>query len=299
MKNIFTYLNASLAMFFWSITFVWIKIALQWYRPIEIVLLRLVLASFLLFTVMLIIRHKEKIQRKDLPHFMLVAFCEPFCYFLGEANGMQYVSSTLGSLIISTIPLVAAFGAWALLKEKITPLLIVGLVVSFSGVALLSFESPDLSATIKGIMYLLLAVFAGMFYGITVRGLTLKYSTLTIVSWQSFFGMIFFLPLFIINDSSHFFNMQHSTMGLGTIAAMSIFASVGAFMLFTGAIRNLGVIKANIFTNLIPVYTVILAYLLLGDQITPLTVAGLVLTITGLLISQLKDLQKLIRKRAT
>jgi drug/metabolite transporter (DMT)-like permease len=298
MKNIFTYINASLAMLFWSITFVWIKVALQWYRPIEIVLLRLVLASFLLFTVMLIIRHKERIKRKDLPHFMLVAFCEPFCYFLGEANGMQYVSSTLGSLIISTIPLVSAFGAWALLKEKITPLLIVGLIVSFSGVALLSFESPDLSATIKGIMYLLLAVFAGMFYGITVRGLTLKYSTLTIVSWQSFFGLIYFLPLFLVNDSSHFFNMKHSAMGLGTIAAMSIFASVGAFMLFTGAIRNLGVIKANIFTNLIPVYTVVLAYLLLGDQITPLTVAGLVLTIAGLLISQLKDLQKLIRRRS-
>ncbi len=298
MKNIFTYVNAGLAMLFWSLTFVWIKVALRWYRPIEIVLLRLVLASFLLFTVMLIMRHKEKIQRKDLMHFMLVAFCEPFCYFLGEANGMQYVSSTLGSLIISTIPLVSAFGAWALLKEKITPLLIVGLIVSFSGVALLSFESPDLSATLKGILYLMLAVFAGMFYGITVRGLTLKYSTLTIVSWQSFFGMIFFLPMFLINDSAHFFNMHHSTLGLGTIAAMSVFASVGAFMLFTGAIRNLGVIKANVFTNLIPVFTVVLAYLFLGDKITPITIVGLLLTITGLLISQLKDLHKLIRKRS-
>ncbi|MDZ4121104.1 MAG: DMT family transporter [Candidatus Cloacimonadaceae bacterium] len=293
MQNALTYIKASLAMLFWAVTFVWIKVALRWYRPIEIVLLRLVLASVLLFTVMLILRHKERIKREDLFRFLLVAFCEPFLYFLGEANGMQYVSSTLGSLIISTIPLVTAFGAWLLLKEKITPLIIIGLIVSFGGVALLSFESPDLSATIKGILYLLLAVFAGMFYGISVRSLTLKYTTLTIVTWQSFFGMLFFLPVFLINDSSHFFGMDHSVLGLVTIAAMSIFASVGAFMLFTGAIRNLGVIKANVFTNLIPVFTVILAYLLLGDKITGLTVVGLLLTISGLTISQLKDLKKL------
>ncbi len=293
MQNTLTYLKATFAMLFWSLTFVWIKVALRWYRPIEIVVLRLVLASVLLFLVMLILRHKENIRREDLFRFMLVAFCEPFCYFLGEANGMQYVSSTLGSLIISTIPLVTAFGAWIFLKEKITPLLIVGLIVSFGGVALLSFESPDLSATIKGILYLLLAVFSGMFYGITVRSLTLKYTTLTIVSWQSFFGMLYFLPMFFINDSSHFFNMTHSGMGLLTIAAMSIFASVGAFMLFTGAIRNLGVIKANVFTNLIPVFTVILAFMLLGDRITIVTVAGLTLTIGGLTISQLNDLRKL------
>lgn len=293
MRNALTYVKASLAMLCWAITFVWIKVALRWYRPIEIVFLRLVLASVLLFLVMWILRHKERIQRKDLLHFMLVAFCEPFCYFLGEANGMQYVSSTLGSLIISTIPIFSAIGAWLLLKEKISPLLILGLIISFAGVALLSFESPDLSATLKGIMYLMLAVFAGMFYGITVRGLTLRYGTLTIVTWQSFFGLIYFTPLFLINDGRHFIQMEHSGFGLLTIAAMSIFASVGAFMLFTGAIRNLGVIKANVFTNLIPVFTVVLAFVLLGDRITGMTVIGLLLTIGGLMVSQLKDLRKL------
>lgn len=296
MRNMLTYIKAALAMLFWSLTFIWIKVALRWYRPIEIVFLRLVLASVLLFVVMLLTRHKERMQKKDFWHFLLVAFCEPFCYFLGEANGMQYVSSTLGSLIISTIPLFTAVGAWIFLKEKITGLLIIGLLVSFMGVAILSFESPDLHATLKGIMYLMLAVFAGMFYGITVKGLTAKYSTLTIVSWQSFFGMILFLPMFLINDSAHFLSVQHSFKGLGTVAAMSIFGSVGAFMLFTGAIRNLGVIRANVLTNLIPVFTIILAYFMLADKITAFTIAGFLLTISGLCISQLNDLKKLYRQ---
>lgn len=291
MRMWITYLRAVGAMFFWAITFVWIKVALQTYRPYEIVFLRLVLASLLLFGVMFLLKKKQRLEKKDLLYLMMVSFFEPFLYFIGEANGMQFVSSTLGSLIISTIPVVTAVGAWLFLREKIYPLLVVGLLVSFSGVALLSLAEPDLSGTLKGVLLLLLAVFAGMFYGITVRKLTLKYRSLTIVGWQSLFGMLYMLPLFLIFDWKHFSTVTHSPKGLLTIAAMSLFASVGSFMLFTGVIRELGVIRSNVFSNLIPVFTVILAWLILGDAITWRIVAGVLLTILGLVISQYHDLR--------
>ena len=289
------YLRAVGAMLFWALTFVWIKVALLTYRPYEIVFLRLALASLLMFGVIFLFGKREKGEPKDLLYLMMVAFFEPFLYFLGEANGMQFVSPTLGSLIISTIPLVTALGAWLFLKETIYPLLIVGLLVSFSGVALLSVAEPDLSGTLKGVLLLLLAVFAGMFYGITVRRITLKYRSLTIVAWQSLFGMLYMLPVFLIFDWKHFSTLDHSAQGLLTIAAMSLFASVGAFLLFTGVIRELGVVRSNIFTNLIPVFTVALAWLILRDAVTWRTVAGVLLTILGLLISQYHDLR---RKRA-
>ena len=288
------YAKAILAMLFWALTFVWVKIALRNYHPIEIVTLRLVLATALMFMAILVLRHRERPARQDLPRFMLVAFCEPFCYFLGEANGMQYVSSTLGSLIISTIPLVTAIGAWLFLKEKVTVLLFVGLFVSFAGVALLTLESTELWATMKGVLLMLLAVFGGMFYGLTVRSLTQKYDPITIVTWQSLFGLLYFLPLFFILDGSHFCTMQHSGMGLLTIAGMSVFASVGAFLLYTGVIRDLGIIRSNLFTNLIPVLTVISALLILGDKPTLRGFLGIGLVIAGLVISQYRDIRRSI-----
>jgi drug/metabolite transporter (DMT)-like permease len=283
-------------MLFWSATFVWVKVALRWYHPIEIVVLRLVLASILLFLAMLVMRHRELPARKDLPQFLLVAFCEPFCYFMGEAFGMQYVSSTLGSLIISTIPIVTAIGAYLFLKEKLSVLLFIGLLISFSGVAILALGSGELYATIKGILLMLLAVLSAMFFGISVRQLTLKYDTITIVSWQSLFGLMFFLPFFFIVDGSHFFQMQHSAMGLVTIGAMSIFASVGAFMLFTGVIRDLGVIRSNLFSNLIPVLTAILAFVILGDKPTLRAFIGILLVICGLILSQYQDIKRVINR---
>ncbi len=254
------------------------------------------LASVLLFGVTRLFRQSEKVSAKDLRYLMLVAFCEPFMYFIGEANGMQYVSPTLGSLIISTIPLVSALGAWIFLKERIYPLLIVGLLVSFSGVALLSFAEPDLHGTLKGVLLLMVAVFSGMFYGITVRRMTLKYRSLTIVTWQNFFGMLYMLPLFRYFDLGHFLTVRHSAVGLLTIAAMSVFASVGAFLLYTGVIRELGLIRSNVFTNLIPVFTVFLAFFILGERLSLRGAAGVTLTVLGLLISQSHDLRQLRRK---
>lgn len=296
MKQWTIYLRAVLAMLFWAVTFVWIKVALVTYRPYEIVFLRLLLASVLLFVVTRLFRQSEKVSAKDLRYLMLVAFCEPFMYFIGEANGMQYVSPTLGSLIISTIPLVSALGAWIFLKERIYPLLIVGLLVSFSGVALLSFAEPDLHGTLKGVLLLMVAVFSGMFYGITVRRMTLKYRSLTIVTWQNFFGMLYMLPLFLYFDLGHFLTVRHSAVGLLTIAAMSVFASVGAFLLYTGVIRELGLIRSNVFTNLIPVFTVFLAFFILGERLSLRGAAGVTLTVLGLLISQSHDLRQLRRK---
>lgn len=279
-------------MTFWALTFVWIKLAFEaGYRPVEIVFLRLLLASALLFLFAAAARHAEQPRRQDIGAFMLMAFFEPFLYFMGEANGLQYVSSTLGSLIIATIPLFAVLAAWLVLKEKVTLWLFVGLLVSFAGVALLALEGGEIRSTVRGVALMFLAVFGGMGYAITVKRLTLKYQTLTIVSWQSLFGMLYFLPVFLLRDAGHFFTMQHSIRGLGIIAAMSLFASVGAFALYTGVIRELGVIRSNLFANLIPVLTAFLAFFILGDRPTLRTVAGILLVIAGLVVSQSRDIK--------
>lgn len=297
MKLWFTYLKAFLAMLFWSATFIWFKIAYRTYLPYEVTFLRLLLASILLFLVMLLTKKREKLRRKDIFQLQLVAFCEPFMYFIGEANGMRIVSSTLGSLVISTIPIFSAIGAWLILKEKLPFLVVLGLILSTSGVAVMSIYNNDLSATLKGILLLMIAVFAGVFYGITVRNLTLRYSPLTIVTWQNFFGMLYFLPLFLAVEGKNFFSVQHSLEGLATIAAMSVFASVGAFILFTGVIRDLGVAKSNIFTNLIPVFTVVLAYFILGDTLTLAGWIGIGLAVSGLFVSQYPDLHKFLNQK--
>ncbi|MCB5265487.1 MAG: DMT family transporter [Candidatus Cloacimonetes bacterium] len=293
MKLWVTYLRAIGAMFCWAITFVWYKIAYETYRPYEVVFFRLLIASVVLFVVMVLSRHREKIEPKDLWRLMAVALFEPFLYFNGEANAMQYVSSSFASIIIATIPIFAALGAWLFLKEKLTGYVILGVIVSTFGVVVMSYGGGELRATLTGIMFLTLAIFGAVGYSMLVRPLTLKYSTLTIVAYQTMFGALYFLPLFLAIDGHHFLNVSHTLSGIYTVIAMSLFASIGAFVLYTDVIRSLGVAKSNIFTNLIPVFVVFQAYFILGDKIGIRTVAGLTLTLFGLLLSQYADLKKL------
>lgn len=291
MKLWITYLRAVAAAFLWGITFVWYKVAFEGgYRPYEIIFLRLLLASAILLILMNFQKGSFKLASEDILQMIAVAFFEPFLYFIGEANGMQYVSSSMGSILIATIPIVAAVGAWIVLKERLSKLVVGGIVLSCLGVVVITLGQGELSGSLKGVLLIFLAIIAAVGNGIVLRPLTLKYSTITIVGYQSIFGMLFFLPLFIFKDGSHFMSMQHSSEALLTIVAMSIFASVGAFLLYTDVIRKLGLAKSNVFTNLIPVFTVILAAIILKERIDLKTILGLGLVLGGLFLSQIEAL---------
>jgi drug/metabolite transporter (DMT)-like permease len=69
---------------------------------------------------------------------------------------------------------------------------------------------------------------------------------------------------------------------------LGVFASTFAFIFFTYAIKNLGITRANIFTNAIPVLTAIFAYFILGESITTVKMIGILVVIFGLFLSQLR-----------
>jgi drug/metabolite transporter (DMT)-like permease len=69
---------------------------------------------------------------------------------------------------------------------------------------------------------------------------------------------------------------------------LAILASSLAFMLFTYGIKELGIVKANTISNSIPVFTTIFAYFLLDEQLTIINGLGIIIVLTGLLLSQLK-----------
>ncbi|MCK5051001.1 MAG: DMT family transporter, partial [Candidatus Cloacimonetes bacterium] len=170
--KIWVYTAATLAALFWGFSFVWFKQAFLVYRPITIVFLRLVFASILLNIFIKTTGKTQSVTRKDLKLFLLLAFFEPFCYFLGESFGLTFISATIGAIIISTIPLFTPFFTYFLIKEKITIYGIIGLLISFFGVLLIVVKDYSGASTIKGVILMFIAVFSAISYGIIVKKLT-------------------------------------------------------------------------------------------------------------------------------
>jgi drug/metabolite transporter (DMT)-like permease len=288
-----TYVAIFLAMIFWALSFIWFKEANQTFRPITIVFTRLVIAIILLSSFLFITKSFVKIKKGDFRFFLLLAVLEPFLYFLGESFGLTYVSATTGSVIISTIPVVATIGAMIIFREKLRMINYAGILISFIGILVFVInKNGSLTINIKGLLLMMLAVFSASGYNLTLSRLVGRYSPVFIVLIQNVIGAILFLPLFLIFELKHLSGLTFSMHQLIPVIELAIFASCFAFILFAYSVGNMGITRANVFSNCIPIFTAIFSLLLNAEKLTLQNIAGMAIVVLGLFLSQMNGRQK-------
>ena len=280
-------------MIFWALSFIWFKEANRTFEPVTIVFIRLIIAVLLMTLFLLVTRGFRRIRKQDRKLFFLLALFEPFLYFLGESFGLTYVSATVGSVIISTIPVFATVGAWLIFKERLRPVNYAGIILSFIGVLVfISNSDGTISFNMKGLTLLGLAVFSAVGYNLTLSRLVGTYSPFFIVMVQNVIGGILFLPIFLIFDYNSFFNMDFRFSMFIPVLELAIFASCAAFILFAYSVSKMGITRANVFTNTIPVFTALFAFMILGDKLSVQNMTGMAVVIAGIFMSQINGRQK-------
>jgi drug/metabolite transporter (DMT)-like permease len=301
-KPFYTYTLALLAVAFWGFSYIWMKVVYEYYGPITTMFLRLSIASVFFHILLALMGKKEKIDRKDYPTFAILSFFLPFCYFLGESFGLSLVSPTVAAVIIATIPVFTPLLGFLAFREKLTKLNIAGFFISFSGVTIMILDGNlRFSASPLGVLLLFFAVFSALVNIIFLKKLALKYSSTTIIKVQNLLGAIFFLPLFLIFDFQQFITIKPTPALIWNLTVLSVFASTLAFMFYTISVRSIGVARSAIFTNLIPVFTAGFAFLILKEQIDLSKILGIIIVISGILLSQkvsLSDLSKQNKKNS-
>ena len=261
--------------------------------PLTIVFIRLIISVILLSTFLLFTGGFMKIRREDRKLFLLLAVLEPFLYFLGESYGLTYVSATVGSVLISTIPVIATLGAWLIFRERLKAINYAGIIISFLGVLIFIINRDGtVSFNTKGLLLLGLAVFSAVGFNLTLSRLVGTYSPVFIVLVQNIIGSLLLLPVFLITEFKYFINTPFLVKSFIPIVELSVFASCGAFILFAYSVRNMGVTRANAFTNFIPVFTALFAFFILGEKLTFQNLTGMLIVISGIFMSQINGRQK-------
>jgi drug/metabolite transporter (DMT)-like permease len=229
------------------------------------------------------------IERKDLGTFILLSFFEPFLYFMGESFGLLYVSSTIGAIIIATIPLFSPIAASRFHGEKISFRTFLGILLSFFGVSIVVFDSSfNLIASPLGIALEFLAVISAIFYTVVLKKLAVKYNPTSIITYQNLLGLIYFLPLWLIFEYRDFTTIPFNLPAFAGILKLSVFASCIAFIFYAHSVKRMGINKVNIFINIIPVFVAFFAWLILDDPLTIRKLIGISVVIAGLLVAQVK-----------
>jgi drug/metabolite transporter (DMT)-like permease len=294
-KKVKTFGALVLSMIFWAFSFIWFKAANRTFHPITIVFIRLLFSVILLTIFLIVTKNYMKIKKRDRKLFLMLALFEPFFYFLGESFGLTYVSATVCSVLISTIPVFATIGAWLIFKEKLKFINYAGIITSFIGVLVFILNHDgSISLNIRGLALLTLAVLSAVGYNLTLSRLVGTYSPVYIVNVQNLIGAVLFLPLFLIFDFKHFISTPFTFNMFRPIIELSIFASCGAFILFAWSVRNIGITRANVFSNCIPVFTALFSFILMGEMLTVQNLTGMVIVIAGLFMSQMNGREKKI-----
>ena len=242
-----------------------------------------------MFVFAMMIRKLQPVKKSDLGWMILLAFFEPFLYFMGESFGLKYVSPIVAAVIVATIPLFTPFAAWYFHKEKINGANFAGLMLSFIGVGLVVFDlSEGIAASPLGVFLEFLAVLSTIGYAVILKRMTNHYNGYTIISYQNLIGALMFLPFWGIFEAKNALATPFNAEAFGAIVKLAIFASILGFIFFTYSIKHIGINKSNMFINLIPVFVALFSFLILGEEINAQKMLGITVVIAGLFLAQTK-----------
>ena len=297
MKKSTVYPLLTLASIIWGVSFIITKQLFLTESHITVFIImtfRLFLATAVAVPSLLLLHNLEPIRPGHLKWFLLLALCEPFIYSICETSGVQLVSGSMASIVVATIPLFVPFGMAIAFKQKIRPVTLIGIVLSLVGlsVMLLFGGQGNLDANPIGLAWLFGAVLIAVVFTIMLVKLIDHYQPITITVYQNLFGLLYFIPVMLIADGSNLPLLSYSPRMILLLLILGVFCSTLAYIFYNIGVAKLGATSACIFTNVIPVFSLVAAILIGQEQLTWSKPIGIIIVVAGVILAQLPPRKK-------
>ncbi len=267
----------------WGGGMIAMKYAFESFDVLHVVFARVAFAA--LFYLALFPKWRHIPYRKgDWKFLVLLVMFEPCLFFLCETFSMKYTTASQGGVIAACFPLCTAVAAWLFLKEKLTARTVLAIVLAVLGVAGSSyFAEGDARASnpLLGNLLMFGAVLSSSGYAVCARFIARRYSFLSISAVQAIGGALVFLPFLFLSPMPRSITLP----ALGGLLYMGIGVGIAAYLLLNLSLKNLEAGIVSLFGNLIPVFTLIFAWLILGERLNVPQVACVGLALAGVLVS--------------
>ncbi|TEW53956.1 DMT family transporter [Psychromonas sp. RZ22] len=272
------------ATFLWGSSFVALKAAIAVYPPTFVIFLRMLLTFVICLCLWRWVKRFEY-QKGDWKWLLVMSLAEPCLYFLFEGYAMQYTSASQAGVIVASLPLMVAFFAFFLIKEKLSKSIVLGFSLCIVGSVLLSLVSPYTDQApnpLLGNTLELLAMICAAFYVVSTKHLLHRYSALSLIALQGFAGTIFFLPFLFFIDLP----TEHNYQALISIIYLGSAVTLGAYAMYNYALARSSVLTAAAFSNLVPIFALLLSALLLNEVLTVWQWLSIAIVFIGILVSK-------------
>lgn len=179
---------ALVTIIFWSLAFVFSRLAMQHFSPYSLGVLRYVVASLFLLLIVLHMKISPPAV-KDLPWFIVSGAAGFFFYMITFNKGTSMVASATSSIIIATAPVITALLARIVYREKLALYQWIAIAIEFFGIVVLALWNGSFTVN-EGIIWLLLASLSVSTYNIIQRKITKIYKPLTVTAYSIFVGTL-------------------------------------------------------------------------------------------------------------
>lgn len=202
------------------------------------------------------------------------------CFF----QAFKYISPSLGQLLFQVNPMVVAIGAYFFFKERLAKNVLAALLLTGAGCGLLFWEPSSRGTPLGAALVLLAALFYATY--VLLGKEALKNIEPMVVTTYTTVGCGVFLLLYSTLSGKLIYTTNPSI--LGTILVLAIFSTVVSILTFSIGLKYLGATKASILSTLEPVFTVLLACVLMGEKLSLFQQIGGVLIILSILVMEMK-----------
>lgn len=271
-----------LAVMFWGVSFINTKVLLEEFPPVSIAFFRQFIALVPLSVMFIRKKAFFRLSIKTVLHMAIASLFGIVLYFLFENNGLKFISASEASIIVATIPIFTLLMDTLVSRQKLdfkTFCLILG---SWVGVYLVITGGNPVkigSGNLKGSLLVFGAMVSWIVFTLITKRLSQQYDSLQMTFSQTLLSIPLFIP-FIWQEKA----LWHwpSAGAAAHLLFLGIFCSAAAYVFFLHGIAVFGPGVASSYLNLIPLVTMAIGAVFLGDKLAPLQLGGAVLILASL-----------------
>jgi len=264
----------------WGSSFLLIAEALEGLTPATVTLGRVGAGAVTLWLIRAARSSGNPIEREDYGPVVLLSVlwvAVPFTLF---PLAQEHINSAVTGLLNGATPVFAGVVAALFVKSAPKGLQLVGIVVGFAGIILISLGSAGGgSSEARGVLMVLAATVC---YGFAINlaaPLQARYGPISLMSVMLGLATLWVLPFGVLT-------IGDNEWSAAPIVAVLFLGAVGtglAYWIMATLVGRVGSVRASFITYLIPVVSLALGVAIRNDSVTVLALVGAAITIAGAL----------------
>lgn len=286
------FLLALFSVVIWGSSFAAIRVSLQGgYEAGENVLARFLVASLLFLGYALWPGTKFRLPEKgDVIRIAVLAWIGISLYHLFVTFGMKTISAGTAGMLVGSGPIFTALIAYFVLKERLTKLGWLGLIIGFAGITLIAFGSGGEEFTLQiGAVLAIIAAFASAVFFVYQKPLLTRYSAVELTAYFTWFGtlpFLFFAPNLLET-------VQQATLEANlAVIYVGIFPAAIAYVTWATALSLAQASSVSSLIYLEPAVAIVVAWIWIQELPAPLALAGGVVAIGGVMLVNMLGRQR-------